>query len=264
MTALIETALLEVAGLAKSYGGVEAVKDVSFALDRGEILALIGPNGAGKSTCFNMLNGQIVSDRGAIRIDGAPTRGLPPRAVWRLGVGRTFQITATFGSMSVRENVQMALLSHHRGLKRLWGYAGAAHVAEAERLLDLVGMGQQAGRASAELAYGDLKRLELAIALANQPKLLLMDEPTAGMAPAERIELMRLVASIAKAQSIGVLFTEHDMDVVFEHADRVMVLNRGRLIAQGDPQSVRRNAEVQAIYLGEGLLYDARYKGAEQ
>jgi branched-chain amino acid transport system ATP-binding protein len=258
------TALLEVAGLAKSYGGVEAVKDVSFALDRGEILALIGPNGAGKSTCFNMLNGQIVPDRGAIRIDGAPTLGLPPRAVWRLGVGRTFQITATFGSMSVRENVQMALLSHYRGLKRLWGYAGAAHVAEAERLLGLVGMGQQAGRASAELAYGDLKRLELAIALANQPKLLLMDEPTAGMAPAERIELMRLVASIAKAQSIGVLFTEHDMDVVFEHADRVMVLNRGRLIAQGDPQAVRRNAEVQAIYLGEGLLYDARYKGAEQ
>jgi branched-chain amino acid transport system ATP-binding protein len=254
--------LLEVSGLAKSYGGVDAVKDVFFTLSSGEILALIGPNGAGKSTCFNMLNGQIVPDRGAIRIDGRPTLGLPPRAVWRLGVGRTFQITATFGSMSVRENVQMALLSYHQCLKRLWGYAGSAYVAEADRLLDLVGMGDQADRPSAELAYGDLKRLELAIALANQPKLLLMDEPTAGMAPTERIELMRLVAKIAKARSIGVLFTEHDMDVVFEHADRVMVLNRGQLIAQGDPQAVRRNAEVQAIYLGEGLVYDARHQGS--
>jgi branched-chain amino acid transport system ATP-binding protein len=252
--------LLEVSDLAKSYGGVDAVKEVSFGLDRGEILALIGPNGAGKSTCFNMLNGQIVPDRGTIRIAGVATLGLPPRAIWRLGVGRTFQITATFGSMSVRENVQMALLSHHHSLKRPWGYAGSAHVVEANRLLDLVGMGEQAARPSAELAYGDLKRLELAIALANQPKLLLMDEPTAGMAPTERIELMRLVAKIAKAQSIGVLFTEHDMDVVFEHADRMMVLNRGRLIAQGDPQSVRRNAEVQAVYLGEGLVYDTRHQ----
>jgi branched-chain amino acid transport system ATP-binding protein len=255
------TALLAVEGLAKSYGGVAAVKDVSFALDHGEMLAMIGPNGAGKSTCFNMLSGQIAPDRGTIRIAGIATSGLPPRVIWRLGVGRTFQITATFGSMTVRENVQMALLSHHHDLARLWGYAGASRVAQADNLLDLVGMAQLAERASAELAYGDLKRLELAIALANEPKLLLMDEPTAGMAPKERIDLMRLVATIARAKSIGVLFTEHDMDVVFEHADRVMVLNRGSLIAEGDPQSVRRNAEVQAIYLGEGLVYDARHRG---
>jgi branched-chain amino acid transport system ATP-binding protein len=253
------TALLAVEGLAKTYGGVAAVKDVSFALERGEMLAMIGPNGAGKSTCFNMLSGQVAPDRGTILIAGTATSGLPPRVIWRLGVGRTFQITATFGSMTVRENVQMALLSHYRELPRLWGYAGAARAAQADNLLDLVGMGQQAERASAELAYGDLKRLELAIALANEPKLLLMDEPTAGMAPKERVDLMRLVATIARAKSIGVLFTEHDMDVVFEHADRVMVLNRGSLIAQGDPQSVRRNAQVQAIYLGEGLVYDARH-----
>ena len=256
------TALLDVKGLAKSYGGVAAVRDVSFSLERGEIVALIGPNGAGKSTCFNMLNGQIAPDHGSIRIAGQATAGLPPRAVWRLGVGRTFQITATFASMTVRENVQMALISHLGELRRLWGLAGDYHVAEAESLLDLVGMRQQAGRAAAELAYGDLKRLELAVALANEPKLLLMDEPTAGMAPRERKDLMRLVAQIAREKSIGVLFTEHDMDVVFEHADRVMVLNRGRLIAEGDPQSVRRNAEVRAIYLGEGLVYDARHQGA--
>jgi branched-chain amino acid transport system ATP-binding protein len=255
------TALLAVEGLAKSYGGVAAVKDVSFTLERGELLAMIGPNGAGKSTCFNMLSGQIAPDRGTIHIAGVATSGLPARAIWRLAVGRTFQITATFGSMTVRENVQMALLSHHRELPRFWSYAGALRSTEADTLLELVGMQEQAERASAELAYGDLKRLELAIALANAPKLLLMDEPTAGMAPKERIDLMALVARIARARSIGVLFTEHDMDVVFEHADRVMVLNRGSLIAQGDPQSVRRNADVQAIYLGEGLTYAARHQG---
>jgi branched-chain amino acid transport system ATP-binding protein len=131
---------------------------------------------------------------------------------------------------------------------------------EADRLLDLVGMGGFAMRACGELAYGDLKRLELAVALANEPKLLLMDEPTAGMAPRERIELMRLTAQIAREKSIGVLFTEHDMDVVFEHADRILVLNRGTLIAEGSPDEVRRNPQVRSIYLGEGLLYDARHR----
>ncbi|WP_022722559.1 ABC transporter ATP-binding protein [Rhodopseudomonas sp. B29] len=254
------TALLEVSGLVKSYSGVHAVKGVSFAVQAGQILALIGPNGAGKSTCFNMLNGQIEPDAGSIRIAGEEIVGLPPRAVWRRGVGRTFQITATFSSMTVRENVQVALLSYHSRLWSMLGYAGASHRDEADRLLDLVGMTQQADRPCGELAYGDLKRLELAVALANQPKLLLMDEPTAGMAPKERVELMRLTAGIARAKDIGVLFTEHDMDVVFEHADEVMVLNRGELIARGTPQEVRRDPHVQAIYLGEGLLYDAKHR----
>jgi branched-chain amino acid transport system ATP-binding protein len=257
------TTLLEVAGISKSYGGVAAVTDVSFTLVAGEILALIGPNGAGKSTCFNMLNGQIRPDSGDIRINGATTIGLPPREVWRRGVGRTFQIAATFGSMTVIENVQMALLSHHRHLARLWGYAGATERGEAERLLDLVGMKASANRASAELAYGDVKRLELAIALANRPRLLLMDEPTAGMAPKERIALMQLTADISRSETIGVLFTEHDMDVVFEHATRVMVLSRGRLIAEGAPQDVRADAQVRAIYLGDGLTYDARHQQSE-
>jgi branched-chain amino acid transport system ATP-binding protein len=255
--------LLEVEGLAKSYQGVAAVRDVTFGLDRGEILALIGPNGAGKSTCFNMLNGQIRPDQGTIRIDGSPTIGLPPREVWRKGVGRTFQITATFGSMSVRENVQVALLSHHRAHWRFWGGVASA-AAQADRLLDLVGMTAHADRSTAELAYGDLKRLELAVALANRPRLLLMDEPTAGMAPSERIELMRLTAEIARGEGVGVLFTEHDMDVVFEHADRLMVLSRGLLIAEGTPAEVRANPEVQAVYLGEGLVYDARHRPEAQ
>jgi len=252
--------LLSVEGLSKSYGGVHAVRGVSFELGAGEILALIGPNGAGKSTCFDMLNGQNVPDSGRIRLLGADTTAKRPREIWRMGVGRTFQITATFPTMTVRENVQVALISHLGRLFDAWSSAPKVATAEADRLLELVGMGAYADRPCGELAYGDLKRLELAVALANQPKLLLMDEPTAGMAPRERIELMRLTAAIAREQSIGVLFTEHDMDVVFEHADRILVLNRGTLIAQGSPAEVHANPQVQAVYLGEGLVYDARHQ----
>ena len=252
--------LLSVDGLTKSYGGVHAVRGVSFALRSGEILALIGPNGAGKSTCFDMLNGQRIPDSGKIALLGEDTTGRAPRAVWRLGVGRTFQITATFATMTVRENVQVALVSHHGRLFNLWSSTPKLARDQAGRLLDLVGMSGYADRPCGELAYGDLKRLELAVALANEPKLLLMDEPTAGMAPRERIDLMRLTARIAREKSIGVLFTEHDMDVVFEHADRILVLNRGGLIAEGTPAEVRRNPQVRAIYLGEGLIYDARHR----
>ncbi|WP_395677958.1 ABC transporter ATP-binding protein [Inquilinus sp.] len=250
--------LLQVQGLAKSYAGVQAVRGVDFTLEAGGILALIGPNGAGKSTCFNMLNGQIRPDGGRVTLEGRDITGLAPRRVWRLGVGRTFQIAATFASMTVRENVQVALLSHHRrfGL----GFAGRAYRDEADALLGLVGLGDAAERACGELAYGDVKRLELSIALANAPKLLLMDEPTAGMAPKERTALMRLTAQVARQRQIGVLFTEHDMDVVFEHADRIMVLNRGALIAEGSPEEVRRDPQVRAVYLGDGLVYDARHR----
>ena len=250
--------LLSVEGLSKSYGGVHAVRGVSFSLHAGEILALIGPNGAGKSTCFDMLNGQNVPDTGRINLLGEDTAGMKPRAIWRLGVGRTFQITATFPTMTVRQNVQVVLVSYGRQLFNLWSSAPKYAQDEAVRLLELVGMGGYAERPCGELAYGDLKRLELAIALANRPKLLLMDEPTAGMAPRERIDLMRLTARIAREQSIGVLFTEHDMDVVFEHAKRILVLNRGVLIAEGAPAAVRANPEVQAVYLGAGALYEAQ------
>jgi len=252
--------LLSVEGLTKSYGGVHAVRGVSFELKAGEILALIGPNGAGKSTCFDMLNGQKNPDSGRIVLLGEDSTGKPPRAIWRLGVGRTFQITATFPTMTVRENVQVALVSYRRQLFNFFASTPQFEQAEAARLLELVGMGGYADRPCGELAYGDLKRLELAVALANQPKLLLMDEPTAGMAPRERIDLMRLTARIAREQSIGVLFTEHDMDVVFEHADRILVLNRGTLIAEGTPEQVRGNPQVRAVYLGEGLVYDARHR----
>jgi branched-chain amino acid transport system ATP-binding protein len=207
-----------------------------------------------------MLNGQNIPDSGRIHLLGKDTVGQKPRAIWRLGVGRTFQITATFPTMTVRENVQVALVSYGRQLFNLFASVPKFARDEAGRLLDLVGMGGYAERPCGELAYGDLKRLELAVALANEPKLLLMDEPTAGMAPRERIDLMALTARIAREKSIGVLFTEHDMDVVFEHADRILVLNRGSLIAEGTPQQVRANPQVRAVYLGDGLVYDARHR----
>jgi branched-chain amino acid transport system ATP-binding protein len=249
------SAALAVTGLSKAFGGVQAVDDVSFAVGAGELLALIGPNGAGKTTCFNMLNGQLRPDRGAVSLGGAPITGLPPRIVARKGVGRTFQITATYGSMTVLENVQTALIAGRRGEWDLLGRARDRFRPEAEALLDLVGMREQAERACGVLAYGDLKRVELAVALANDPKVLLMDEPTAGMAPGERVALMDLAARIARSRGVAVLFTEHDMDVVFQHADRVIVLDRGRLIAEGTAAEVRADARVQAVYLGSGATF---------
>ncbi len=249
--------LLDVRGLTKRFGGVTAVDGVEFGVRRGELLALIGPNGAGKTTCFNMVNGQLRPDAGTVSLDGRAITGLAPRRIAKLGVGRTFQITATYASMTVAENVQMALMARSADEWRFVGRAAARHRSEALALLDQVGMVDQEARACGVLAYGDLKRVELAMALAAGPKLLLMDEPTAGMAPAERIALMELTAVIARARDIAVLFTEHDMDVVFGHADRIIVLNRGRLIASGTAAEVRADPAVQEVYLGSGAVFGA-------
>jgi branched-chain amino acid transport system ATP-binding protein len=243
--------VLSVRGLSKAYGGVQAVREVSFEVSAGEMVALIGPNGAGKTTCFNMLGGQLVPDAGEIRLGEASLGGLPPHRISRLGVGRTFQVTATFGSMSVRQNVQTALLSYSGRRFRMWDRAQALYQDEAEALLERVGMREQADRPCAVLAYGDLKRAELAVALANRPRLLLMDEPTAGMAPAERGALMELAARLARDESIAVLFTEHDMSVVFGFASRVIVMHLGEIIAAGSPEQVRNDHRVREVYLGD-------------
>lgn len=251
------TNVLEVRNLSKSFGGVQAVRNVSFDLKEGEFLALIGPNGAGKTTCFNMLNGYLKPNSGTVSLRGQALIGHPPRKIWRMGVGRTFQITATFLSITVVENVQMALISHHRRVFDLFSRATRLYVDEAMALLELVSMQDQAERACSELAYGDLKRLELAIALAHEPALLLMDEPTAGMAPSERLALMALTAEIVAKGGVSVVFTEHDMDVVFAHAHRILVLNRGELIAEGTGSEIRTNPLVQEVYLGGGTVFEA-------
>jgi branched-chain amino acid transport system ATP-binding protein len=244
--------LLAVERLTKTFGGLHAVDNASFSLARGELLALIGPNGAGKSTCFNMINGQLRGDAGSVRLEGEDILGLPPRKIWARGVGRTFQIAATFASMTVVENVQMALMSHGR---RLYDFFSSARAYQREAAIDLlaqVGMAAQADRPCGVLAYGDIKRVELAIALANNPKLLLMDEPTAGMAPKERNELMALTKRLVVERNMGVLFTEHSMDVVFGYADRIVVLARGKVIAQGGVEDIRDNPDVRAVYFGTG------------
>ena len=250
--------LLRVQGLGKSFGGVKAVDGISFDLARGELLALIGPNGAGKSTTFNMVNGQLRADAGSIKLNGTELVGRRPREIWQLGVGRTFQIAETFASLSVVENVQMALLSQDRRLFSFWRSAAAHRRDDALRLLDQVGMAHQADRPCSVLAYGDVKRVELAMAMANKPKLLLMDEPTAGMAPQERNELMALTKRLVQQRGMAVLFTEHSMDVVFAYADRMIVLARGRLIAQGAPQAIRDDPQVQEVYFGTGKTFEKK------
>lgn len=250
--------LLKVSGLGKSFGGVKAVDGISFELAAGELLALIGPNGAGKSTTFNMVNGQMRADAGSIQLDGQELIGLAPRDIWRLGVSRTFQIAETFSSLTVVENVQMALLSSDRKLFAMWRRAAQHKREEALLLLDQVSMKAQADRPCSVLAYGDVKRVELAMAMANQPKLLLMDEPTAGMAPKERNDLMALTKQLVIDRGMAVLFTEHSMDVVFAYADRMIVLARGRLIAEGKPLEIRDHPKVQEVYFGSGKTFEKK------
>ena len=281
MNSSVSSPLLTVTNLRKSFGGVQAVGGVSFDVRLGQIVALIGTNGAGKTTTFNCINGQMKPDGGTVLYNPAalstaerirlekegelaktdsPTpydiTGRLPRRIARLGIGRTFQITATFASMTVRENVQMVLIAQKKLWKRVWGSAGKLFRDEAMALLDTVGLSAQAERHTATLAYGDLKRLELAMALANNPKLLLMDEPTAGMGVEERDSLMRLVHGIAKTQNIGILFTEHDMDAVFHYADWIIVVHRGEVIARGNAATIKSHPQVREVYLGKEH-YDA-------
>jgi len=242
--------LLVVEHLRKAFDGVVAVDDVSFAVAAGEMVALIGPNGAGKTTCFNLINGQLPLDAGEVRLAGERIDGLPPRRIAAKSVGRTFQTAAVFASMTVRENVQLALIAAAGEQWNVASQATLAHAAEADALLERVGANALAARPCATLAYGDLKRVEIAIALTAAPRLLLMDEPTAGTASGDRAQLMSLTAGLVHAGGIAALFTEHDMDVVFGYADRVIVLDRGHIIAQGSPASVRADPRVREVYFG--------------
>ena len=249
----MSTPLLEVRGLTKRFGGVEALADVSFDVAPGEVIALIGPNGAGKTTCFNILGGQLRADRGEVHLGGQRVDGMRPHEIARRGVGRTFQVAATFASMTVRDNVAVALLAHSgRDASLAWGPLDDART-RAIDILARTGIADLADAHAAALPYGDVKRVELALALAGDPRLLLMDEPTAGMAPDSRAALMRLATDAARERNVAVLFTEHDMDVVFGFAQRVIVLDYGRIIATGTPGSIREDPEVQRVYLGDPI-----------
>ncbi len=247
----MNAALLAVDGVVKHLGGVRAVDGVSLSLDAGRMTALIGPNGAGKSTLFALVAGQLVPDRGRVVFDGRDVGRVSPAQRASLGLARTFQTAQAFATLSVRENVQLAHAAHARRTFNVWRPLARDHVDEALALLARVGLAPQAARAASDLPYADLKRLELAIALASAPKLLLMDEPTAGMAPAERFALMDLVRGLAAETGLTVLFTEHSMEVVFGYAERLLVLSRGKLIADGAPDQVRRDPAAQAAYFGE-------------
>jgi branched-chain amino acid transport system ATP-binding protein len=245
--------LLRIENVSKAFGGVQALTNVSFNVAEGELVALIGPNGAGKTTCFNIINGQLEPDAGSVWFGRERIDALPPHRIARAGVGRTFQTAATFASMTARENVQLALLAGVGEICGLGRRLVSAQQSEADALLARVGAASLAEQICGSLSYADVKRVELAIALGPRkgaPRLLLMDEPTAGTAPRDRASVMELVSALVRDSGVAALFTEHDVDVVFRFAARVIVLDRGRIIADGPPASVRADPRVQAVYLG--------------
>jgi branched-chain amino acid transport system ATP-binding protein len=238
--------------LNRQFGGVHAARDVSIAVPRGQIRAIIGPNGAGKSTLFNLLTGFLQPQSGNIYFKGQDVTGLAPHRLCRMGFARTFQIPSVSSNASVLENIQLARVSIRGELWRLFEPFCQMHVEEAEQVLSLVGLAEQAGIQARNLPFGDQKKLELAIALACDPELLLLDEPTAGMPLHERPALMGLVQAIVRAKGLTAILIEHDMDLVFSIADRITVLHRGAVVAEGLPSEVRSNTGVRKIYLGEG------------
>ena len=242
--------MLEVRGLRRAFGGVVAIDGVDLDVAQHGVVAIIGPNGAGKSTLFNLITGHLRADAGSVRLAGRDITGVAPHRLGALGVGRSFQRTNIFPQLSVFENVQAALIAHRRRGRDLWSRAAALYRAEADALLADVKLSHKAEQAAATLSHGNQKQLELGIALAGQPSLLLLDEPTAGMSAVETRESMALLRRIAVERGLTLLFTEHDMEMVFATADRIVVLHQGRVLAADTPAAIRANDEVRRVYLG--------------
>jgi branched-chain amino acid transport system ATP-binding protein len=245
------TALLEVRDLAISFGGLKAVDGVDLDVMAGERRAIIGPNGAGKTTLFNLITGYYKPQAGTVTFDGKDITGKPTFRVAQAGIGRAFQITSIFPGLTVFRNVQLGRLAHTGRTRKPFGGVEGLHAEEVADILDDVGLRPVATEQAGNLSHGDQRALELAISLALEPKLLLLDEPTAGMAPEETTRTMQLVRRIADERKLTVLFCEHDMEVVFGAADRIMVMHLGQPLAEGTPDEIRSNPEVQRVYLGE-------------
>jgi branched-chain amino acid transport system ATP-binding protein len=243
--------MLEVRELRKSFAGFVAVGGVSLTVETRQIAAVIGPNGAGKSTFFNLITGHLHPDGGRVLLDGRDITGAPPHRICRLGVGRSFQRTNIFAKLTVFENIQAALIAHHRRGHNFWSRSEDFYREETEELLVSIGLGDAARTVAGTLSYGNQKQIELGIALASEPNLLLLDEPTAGMSPAETHDTMSLLQRIAAERELTLLFTEHDMEVVFAIAEKIAVLHQGRLLAEGTPAEVRADPEVRRVYLGQ-------------
>jgi branched-chain amino acid transport system ATP-binding protein len=242
--------VLEVRDVRKAFDGFQAVAGVSLAVERGQTAAIIGPNGAGKTTFFNLITGHVRPDAGAVLLEGRDITGVAPHDVCRLGMGRSFQRTNIFPRLTVFQNVQAAYLSHRGRGRDLWSRVERLYRDETEAVLASIGLLERSGELSGFLSHGAQKQLELGIALASEPRLLLLDEPTAGMSATETRETIRLIDRIVRERGLTLLFTEHDMDVVFSIAQKITVLHQGRVIADGTPADVRADPEVRRVYLG--------------
>jgi ABC-type branched-subunit amino acid transport system ATPase component len=245
-------ALLEVENVKKHFGAVKAVDGVSLSLEPGEFRAIIGPNGAGKSTFFNVVAGRLPPTEGSVVFDGRSLVGVAPHRVADRGIAVTFQVARVFDGLTLEENVRTAVLVDQGAIRSMWRRSTrVAGVEERVReILEMVGLDHLATRDCAELSHGDRKALEIAIALASDPKLLLLDEPTAGMSVPERAEMVALLRRLGDEFGMTILFTEHDVDMVLSFADRITVMVQGRVIAEGVPEEIRANEKVRATYLG--------------
>lgn len=243
--------ILQVDNLVKSFDGFIAVAGVSFQVEKGELCSMIGPNGAGKTTIFNMITGQLPMDKGRVVFNGMDISDLPGHKICRLGLGRSFQRINIFSRLTVFENIQAAILTHRGKSLNFFTSVQPLFQEETEEILGSVGLQGYRDAVGGSLAYGFQKQLELGIALAGDPKMLLLDEPTAGMSRQETKATIELIGKIVREKGLTLLFTEHDMSVVFSISERIMVLHQGQLIASGTPDEVRTNQDVQKIYIGE-------------
>jgi branched-chain amino acid transport system ATP-binding protein len=242
--------MLQVEAVDKSFDDFMAVNGATLTVGKGEIVAVIGPNGAGKTTLFNLITGALKRDRGRIIFKGEDIGELPPYEICKKGISRSYQIVNIFPRLTVFENVQVAVLSYQRRSLNLFRPAQNIAVEETKRILESVGLLVKERSIAGSLSHGDQKRLEIAIALGNEPELLILDEPTAGMSPEETQATMELIKRLASMRGLTILFCEHDMDIVFSIAQSIMVMRYGQTIIQGSPEEVRSNKEVQEAYLG--------------